>query len=603
MMADRELRLGRKVITIPETALDRVIEWAAPQWAERRLRSRMAMAVSGAYHGGKSSRRALSEWKPQGGSADADTLDDLPSLRERSRDLVRNAPIAGGAIATVVSNVAGTGLTLQSTVDAEALGLSDDEASAWQSDVERRWRLWSESTSCDVTRRQTFYGLQSLALRTALESGDVFVLTPMLRRPGLSAALALQLIEADRVCNKDFTPDTAQRAGGVEMDSFGAPVAYHVLRQHPGDLRRLSLEWDRVPAYGSRTQRRNALHLYTQLRPAQTRGVPYLAAVIEPLKQLERYTDAEIMAAVVAGMFSVFVKSEGDGLSPLDSAIGANTGNGTAAAKWDGKLGNGLVIDLAAGESIETADPGRPNANFDPFVSAIIKQIGMALELPFEVLMKHFSSSYSASRAAMLDAWRFFRNRRDWLAEQLCRPVYELWLDDAVASGAVAAPGYFADPLVRKAYLGARWVGDAPGSIDPAKDATAAEKRLEIGVSTLASESIAYDGVDWLSKHRQQVKERQARKEGGLVQPDPTPASNAPPQREREDDAQAAAPAPVFNFTLPEVRIENHQPAPVVHSTVTTSPTPRATRTTVEERDVDGLIIATRTETIDEATP
>ena len=597
-MADRELRLGRKVVTIPETTLDRVIEWAAPQWAERRLRSRMAMAISGAYHGGKSSRRALSEWKPQGGSADTDTLDDLPDLRDRSRDLVRNAPIAGGAIATVVSNVVGTGLTLQSTIDAEALGLSDEAASAWQGDIERRWRLWSGSIDCDVTRRQTFYGLQALALRTTLESGDSLVLTPMLRRPGQPAALSLQLIEADRVCNRDFLADTPQLTGGVEMDGLGAPVAYHVLRQHPGDRRRVGLEWDRVPAYGGRTQRRNALHLYTQLRPAQTRGVPYLAAVIEPLKQLERYTDAEIMAAVVAGMFTVFVKSEGGGLSPLDSAIGPNTGSGAPTANWDGKLGNGLVIDLAAGESIETADPGRPNANFDPFVSAIIKQIGVALELPFEVLMKHFSSSYSASRAAMLDAWRFFRNRRDWLAEQLCRPIYELWLDDAVASGVVAAPGYIADPMVRQAYLGARWVGDAPGSIDPAKDANAAEKRLAIGISTLASESIAYDGVDWESKHRQQVKERRARKDGDLVQVEPAPDSNEPPRFERETDAQAAAPPPA---PLPQIEIAlpPAPPAapPVIHLTINNAP-PKVTKTTVEERDADGLIIATRTEEV-----
>lgn len=201
-MAARELRLGRKVVTIPETALDRVIEWAAPQWAERRLRSRMAMAVSGAYHGGKSSRRALSEWKPQAGSADTDTLDDLPYLRDRSRDLVRNAPIAGGALATVVSNVVGTGLTLQSAIDADALGLSDEEATAWQADIERRWRLWSQSPDCDVTRRQRFYGLQALAFRTTLESGDCLVLTPVLRRPGKAGALALQIIEADRVCNQ-----------------------------------------------------------------------------------------------------------------------------------------------------------------------------------------------------------------------------------------------------------------------------------------------------------------------------------------------------------------------------------------------------------------
>lgn len=520
-MADREFKLGRKTILVPETAVDRVIEWAAPQWAERRLRSRMAMAISGAYHGGKSSRRSLSEWNPKPGSADTDTLDDLPALRDRSRDLVRNAPIAGGAIATVVSNVVGTGLTLQSTIDGPALGLSDAEATAWQQNTERRWRLWAESTDCDATRRQTFYGLQSLAFRTTLESGDGFVLTPNISRRGFAPMLALQLIEADRVCNKDSIQDTVQLAGGIEMDELGAPVACHVMRQHPGDIRRLRMEWDRVPFYGGRTQRRNVLHLYTQLRPAQTRGVPYLAAVIEPLKQLERYTDAEIMAAVVSGMFTVFVKSEGDGLSPLDSATSANVGSGAPATGWDGKLGNGLVIDLANGESIETANPGRPNANFDPFVAAIIKQIGVALELPFEVLMKNFQSSYSASRAAMLDAWRFFRGRREWLAEKLCRPVYELWLDEAVASGTVAAPGYFSDPLTRQAYLGGRWVGDAPGSIDPEKDANAAEKRLAIGITTLASESVAYDGVDWESKHRQQVKERAMRSAGGLL-PSPT---------------------------------------------------------------------------------
>ena len=43
-------------------------------------------------------------------------------------------------------------------------------------------------------------------------------------------------------------------------------------------------------------------------RIGQRRGVPFLAQVIEALKQLGRYTDAELVAAVVSGMFTVFIR-------------------------------------------------------------------------------------------------------------------------------------------------------------------------------------------------------------------------------------------------------------------------------------------------------
>ncbi|MGZ7263521.1 phage portal protein, partial [Streptococcus pyogenes] len=68
----------------------------------------------------------------------------------------------------------------------------------------------------------------------------------------------------------------------------------------------------------------------------------------------------------------------------------------------DLRLGDGLVMELDEGESIETANPGRPNAQFDPFVMAMWKMIGGALGVPFEILVKHFTASYSASRAALL---------------------------------------------------------------------------------------------------------------------------------------------------------------------------------------------------------
>ena len=52
------------------------------------------------------------------------------------------------------------------------------------------------------------------------------------------------------------------------------------------------------------------IHIMTRERIDQRRGVPFLAPVIEALKQLGRYTDAELVAAVVSGLFAVFVESE-----------------------------------------------------------------------------------------------------------------------------------------------------------------------------------------------------------------------------------------------------------------------------------------------------
>ena len=56
-------------------------------------------------------------WNTASGSADAVSLDYLPTLRDRSRDLLRNAPLATGAVNTVITNVIGTGLKPQSHLD------------------------------------------------------------------------------------------------------------------------------------------------------------------------------------------------------------------------------------------------------------------------------------------------------------------------------------------------------------------------------------------------------------------------------------------------------------------------------------------------------
>jgi len=502
--------------------LDRAIAAISPSTAFKRLKSRaMYDMMAGGYFGGggRRGRPALSGWNPGVGDANADISPDLEDLRAYSRDLARTSALAGGAISTVVNHVVGTGLSLQPEPDHEFLGISEDEARAWVASTTREYKLWAESTECDITLQQNFYGLQSLAFRSVLESGDILALFPF-RASGRPYRMAVQLVEADRLCNPGNQADGQRLIAGVEVDEFGAAQTYHVCNVHPGSRYRAGAKWSPVPARSS-GGRRNAIHLFERRRPGQARGVPYLAAVIEPLKQLTRYSEAEISAAVVSAAFAVFVKMDADAFGSL-FGDGEQSDYFKAASKWDGSIQTadlnapGRAVNLLPGESVEAPALGRPNAQFDPFVMAVLRQVGVGLELPFEVLVKHFTSSYSAARAALLDAWRFFRIRRDWLVGNFCQPVYELWLEEAVALGRVRAPGFFADPAYRRAWCAAVWIGDGPGSIDPLKEVAAAEKRISIGISTVAAESILHDGVDWETKHRQRAREVEARRVAGL---------------------------------------------------------------------------------------
>lgn len=536
-------------IRLPQNVLDKAIAYFAPKVAAQRMMARAQLAVGGGYTGARVDRAQLARWRPTAGSPATDIARDLPMLRARSRDQMRNAPVALGALNQAVSAVVGTGLSHSAAVDAEFLGLSEEQAEAWQADVNRRFRAWSESPDCDVARQLNFYGLQKLFFRAWLESGDAFVLTPLIARSGQPARLALQVIEADRVCNPDGKQNTETLQDGVELSpGTMEPVAYHVALKHPADAQGRN-EWRRVVARGDSTGRRNVLHGFEVLRPGQVRGVPWIAPILEPLKQLGRWTDAELNAAVISGLFSVFVKMDPDAFQSIfdEDAQGALV---QQAGQWSGEMGSGKAVHLLPGESVESPAPGRPNPAFDPFWQAMVRQIGMALELPFEVLVMHFQSSYSAARGALMMAWRFFRGRRDMLATALCQPVYELWLMEEVAAGRIRAPGLLSSDVHRAAWCGGVWTGDGPGSIDPGKDVKAAAERVALGISTKQAESILHDGVDWETKHRQRVKEVRAEREAGIYVAPATGAAGAdvasgPVEGSAADDAADGGESPI----------------------------------------------------------
>lgn len=505
-----------------KTIIDNVVEYFNPQVALKRYKARTligAMEKTG-YYGASRTRPGLKNFNPLSGDVNDDTLADLPALRDRSRDLLRNTPIAGGAINTMTTYVIGTGLSMRAAIDGKRLGLESGGAGLWQDDVNQRFSIWAESADCDAARGLNFYGIQALAFRSMLESGDVFALLAKKQRNGKDH-FVLQLIEADRISNPDSQRDSDKLIAGIEVDNDGEPVFYHVCSHHPSVWKTGVIKtWTRIPAFGAETGRRNIIHLFERKRPGQVRGIPVLAPVIEPLKQLARYTEAELQAAVISGAFAIFLKMDPNAFSELFDDAGRKEYL-ESATKWKGDYpvamdGPGKAVNLLPGEEVFESNPGRPNEAFDPFVQAILSQIGCELGLPRDVLTKTYMASYSAARAALLDAWRVFRMRRELMGSYFCQPVYESWLTSEIAAGNIQARGFFEDAMMRSLWSNADWIGDSQGSIDPIKETAAAKQRVDMGISTIAAESIAIDGIDWWSKHVQRSNEHKQRVSAGL---------------------------------------------------------------------------------------
>lgn len=518
--------------------LDRAIGVFAPQLALKRATARAAFE---AFSGGGSDGAPLSpmngRWSVVARSADADIVRGLKRQRAESRELRRTNPIATGAIDTNINRVVGTGLQPVPQPDAAVLGWSEQQVADWVAIASREFSLWADSKECTLEGGETFYERQQMVLGARMESGDCFTILPNAASatPTQPYRLRMQIIEADRCATPAAETGKLDIVEGVRL-AGGAPVAYYILDAHPGAFNALGKTamtgrwYDAVGASG----RRRILHHYRPTRPEQTRGVPYLAPVIQVIKDLGRYTEAEISAAVVSAFYTVFIEQDGASApAPIFGADGSATQSTNETVPPVGQeieMGPGAVVGLAKGEKANFANPNRPNTAYEPFVTGLLTLIGAGLGLPVELLVKKFNSSYSASRAALLDAWQHFRTERTWLALSFCQPVYETWMAEAVASGRIAAPGFFSDPLVRWAYTRAAWHGDSQGSLNPKDEVAAYRDAIDARLMTHERAEWELFGSDWTRTFRTKQREQRMLNEAGMAPVPRAGASTAAPK-------------------------------------------------------------------------
>ena len=456
-------------------------------------------------------RRATKGFNAQSGSPREDIDDNNYTLRQRGRLMFMSNPVASSGIKTHRTNTIGTGLKLNPRPDAEFLGLTSEEAAIWIQTVKREFEMWAgHKDACDAAGLNDFYELQQLILTSWLTSGDTFVLIqdrkPTVLRP---YSMRLKLIEADRIATPTKSgsimtgtagknPTNGNRIfDGVEIDSQGMVVAYHICSTYPLEQTGEVATWQRIEARGETTGLPNILHIMSSERPDQYRGVPYLATAIIPLLQLNRYTESELTAALIDSYFTAYVQTNtADGENPLNET----TPEGEVDYNRDPneyEMGPGQVNFLNPGENVVLADPKRPASGFSDFVEAICTQVGAALEIPKDILLKQFNASYSASRGALLEAWKAFRMYRTWFVNDFCKPIYELWLSEAIATGRINAPGFFTDAAIHEAWLGAQWIGPSQGQLDPVKEINAEIMACANGFSTHEDSALRINGSDF----------------------------------------------------------------------------------------------------------
>ncbi|NBH27661.1 phage portal protein [Lachnospiraceae bacterium] len=482
--------------------------------------------------GASHTKRALKGFVVQSGSPHEDIDLNNYTLRQRGRMLYMSQPIAASAVKTNRTNVIGLGLQLDPKIDREFLGLGSKETEEWQRRVKMEFSIWADKKeTCDATGMNNFYSMQQLALISWLVSGDVFVLRK--EKKAFNNApyrLRLHIIEADR-CSTPYektefqlnmTTGKADNGNkiydGVEVGKDGNVEAYYFSNTYPYEMTAEETKWIRVKAYGDNTGLPNVLHVMNSERPDQYRGVTYLAQIIEPLLQLKRYTESELVAAVVQSFMTAFITTDASTDmtgNPLNVAM---EGEQERYDPSEYAMGAGNIIMLNRGENVVFSKPTQPNTGFDTFVNAVCIQIGAALEIPKDLLMKEFGSSYSASRAALLEAWKSFKMYRTWFIDDFCNPVYEIWLSEAVASGRISAPGFFEDPLIRKAWLGCEWIGPSQGQLDPVKEVKAEIMAVQHGFTTHEDATMRLNGGDWNNNMDQLAREYEKLKKVAPVQ-------------------------------------------------------------------------------------
>lgn len=507
--------------------LDKFLEALSPSLALAREEKRVQLAqlrvMTDLYRAAQWDR-SFSSWDALGTDANTEIGSQVARIRNRARDLGRNNPYISRAYSVLSAKLIGKGVRPRIAAEVSSQ-VRNRTLSAWQEWVE----------TCDLDGQQDLYGLQLLAVRTMIESGEAlvqFVSVPDQRIPW-----KIRILEPDMVdmsIHQQVTPGGNIIIHGVEFNSAGQRVAYHMYDEHPGSdiITGNTLSTRRIPA-------EFIAPLYRQDRPDQVHGVPWVASVAPLVQHLDDLMDTILKKEKIQACFAAFVRTRNRLKARSEAGLIPNQGLTRTE-----QISPARIDYLDGDEEITFANPPA-GTNSSEYHTKVLHAIAVGMGVTYAQLTGDLNNtSYSSSRTGGLDQWSLLDQWQHLLIKpMLLAPIWDKF--------------EFANALRQKrgAFLRVEWDFPDRELLDPEKDGKAKDDALASGRKTF-HQVIQETGRDPVAHIEEMIRERELFKEeeltfswlggggGGIVQSpqNQNPNQNQPQTPSQDNEEQPTTP-------------------------------------------------------------
>lgn len=392
----------------------------APEYQLRRLRALTMTRM--AYEAAKTTRTNRAKKETRG--PNAAVVYDAKSLRHQARHFEQNSDIVVGALDVLVANTIGSGIRPEPMV-------KDTDGNLLEDVNTRLVTLWTDwARRPEVTWTLDEFSAQRLAARSFFRDGEVLRQDIVGRNAfldhGTLVPYSYELIEADLL--NDLKNDPAMNiVQGVEMNAWGRPIAYHILKNLQNDLAPAIADSKRVSAD-------NIVHLKLVRRIRQARGVTVFAAVMKRLADIDDIDESERIAARVAAAMASYIKKG-------DPAIYSPPADDSEEGERELDLYPGMIFDdLRPGEDIGTIASNRPNNALIPYMDYQLRRFAGGVGTSFSSTAKNYNGTYSAQRQELVEQRVIYQMMWNYFVECSERPKWQRFVEAARLANLVEIP-------------------------------------------------------------------------------------------------------------------------------------------------------------------
>jgi lambda family phage portal protein len=459
--------------------------------------ARLPMSPRASSMRGAGMGRLFGDFSNQSLSADQVIRMDGPTLRSRAIELVGSNSTASRVPQLFSENVIGKdGILLKPLVGTTRQNLNKRA----NDEILRAWWDWYEPSNASVDKQSSWCELETLIVEGEPVDGEVLIrLVDGFDNPHGFAVDVLDVSQLDWTLNQDAGNGRNEIRLGIERDKWGTALTYHILANHPSEMRGRKKHIP-VPA-------EDIIHLYFRRRPKQSRGYTWFAPVLIDLNNLGGYREAELIAARSAAAKMGFLQKTGEDAGPA-----LEPEDGEESIRWDADPG--VIEQLPEGWAFQSWDPTHPTTAFADFESAILRSIATALRVSYMSLSGDLNgTSYGSGRIGLKAEQLVYQKLQQRLIEKVHTRVYRRWLKSALLKGALRLDSFDATR-----YHEAEWHPRAMPWIDPKAEIESAELEQKMGISTL-TQLAASQGKDLQDNVNQTKAEIEMYHAAGLVHP------------------------------------------------------------------------------------